>query len=243
MNNNALQTASTPIATGDIVRNSSVATAMKNNTLHLSGAQREQLQRFMRTFPTEKSVIDYFAPKKWEAALANRAACLGFGMVTLNFIKLFYGESIAQQIVKNNLVGLYTVARPREILSDQALNLAAGLFVGKFGNDLSIFGALYYFASYLTTYRNSFATFDLQDVLRQCDQKFMPQWRTSIHRNERRQPENQGTEETGRAALFTYLRREYVAKGRDVRESNIYKVGALAEEDIPLVESMEPLAF
>ena len=80
-------------------------------------------------------------------------------------------------------------------------------------------------------------------MLRQCEVKFMPYWRGCIHRKNNATKDAVRAVETGRAALFTYLRREYVAKGRDIRESAIYKTGALAKEDVALVESMEPLAF
>ena len=117
------------------------------------------------------------------------------------------------------------------------------LFMGKFILELSVFGAIYYFASYLTNYRTSFSAFDLQDVLRQCEVKFMPYWRGCINRKSKAPKENVKAVEIGPAALFTYLRRKYVAKGRDIRESAIYKTGALAKDDVALVERMMPLAY
>ena len=246
MNNNYTQRgASSPTTAIEILRNSSMATREQNNvgTLTLSQGQRTELERFKQLFPTEKSVLDFFSPAKWEQALSHKDACLDYSMVTLHIIRLYYGESIAKQIVRNNLIGLYTVAKPHEFVNEQALNLATGLFLGKFAPELSVFGALYYFASYLTNYRTSYSAFDLQDVLRQCEVKFMPYWRGCIHRKNNATKDAVRAVETGRAALFTYLRREYVAKGRDIRESAIYKTGALAKEDVALVESMEPLAF
>ena len=245
MNNNTQHGTSSPTPAIEIFRNSSMTTKERNNvgSFTLSYGQRTELERFMRLFPTEKSVIDFFSPAKWEDALTNKDACLEYSMVTLQIIRLYYGEGIAKQIVKNNLIGLYTVAKPYEFVNEKALNLAAGLFLGKFATELSVFGTLYYFASYLTNYRNSYSAFDLQDVLRQCDMKFMPHWRECIHRKNDASKVEFKAVETGRAALFTYLRREYVAKGRDVRESALYEYGALAKEDVPLVESMEPLPF
>ena len=207
----------------------------------LSDAQITEIAQFMRIFPTEQSLIEYFAPGKWAAALANRPKCLLYNMVTLNVIRNYYGESVALQMVKNNLVGLYTVAKPHEFVNEKAVNLAASLFLGGFGNELPVFGALYYFASYLTRHRSSYTAFDLQDVLRQCDQKFMPQWRNAIHRTEKSRDTNAGTKETGRAALITYLRNDYVAKGIDIRTSALYKLGLVKEADIATAESMEPL--
>ena len=247
MNNTSNTTHATmsPVAADQVVRKSMAATSKGTASFikKLSKSQRNELKRFVKIFPTEKDVIAFFAPAKWAAALENKGKCLDFSMVTLSILRYFYSNDIAVQIVKNNLVGLYTVARPHEFINEQALNLTAGLFVGKCGRELSVFGMLYYFASYLTTYRNSYTSFDLQDVLRQCDQKFLPQWRSSVQRNMRNKQEHEKAEETDRAALYNYLRREYVAKGRDVRESNIYWAGVLEEDEIPLIESMEPLAF
>ena len=246
MNNNYTQCGvSSPATAIDIFRDSSMGTKEKDNvgSMTLLHGQRTEQERFKRMFPTEKSVLDFFSPAKWEDALSNKDACLEFSMVTLQIIQLYYGKSIAKQIVRNNLVGLYTVAKPYEFVNERALNLATGLFLGKFATELSVFGAIYYFASYLTNYRNSYSAFDLQDVLRQCEMKFMPYWRRCIHHHDNTSKMEFKAVETGRAALFTYLRREYVAKGRDVRESALYEFGALAKEDVPLVESMEPLPF
>lgn len=207
----------------------------------LSTAQTTEISRFMRLFPSEQSVLDYFAPGKWAAALANRPKCLLFNMVTLNVVSKYYGKSVALQMVKNNLVGLYTVARPHEFINEKALDLAASIFIGSFGCELPVYGILYYFASYLSRYRSSYTAFDLQDVLRQCDQKFMPQWRIAIHRSEKRNDTDTGTKEVGKAALITYLRNEYVAKGRDIRTSALFQKGLIAEAELPMIESMEPL--
>lgn len=211
------------------------------HTTKLSATQTTEISQFMRIFPTEQSLIKYFAPGKWAAALANRPKCLLYNMVTLNVISNYYGHSIALQIVKNNLVGLYTVAKPHEFVNEKALELAASIFLGSYGNELPIFGALYYFASYLSRYRSSYTAFDLQDVLRQCDQRFMPQWRIAIHRAEKSHDTGTGSKEVGKAALITYLRNEYVAKGIDIRTSALYIKGLVTEADIPFIESMEPL--
>ena len=135
MNNNHTQRgASSPTTAIEILRNSSMATREQNNvgTLTLSQGQRTELERFKQLFPTEKSVLDFFSPAKWEQALSHKDACLDYSMVTLHIIRLYYGESIARQIVRNNLIGLYTVAKPHEFVNEQALNLATGLFLGKF---------------------------------------------------------------------------------------------------------------
>ena len=233
----------TPTTTNTTAMTQASARAL-DTTAHnvmLSDAQKTEIARFMRIYPTEKSIIEYFAPGKWSAALANKSKCLLYSRVTLNVICNYYGESVALQVVKNNLVGLFTVAKPHEFVNEKSIDLAANIFLGSYGNELPIFGALYYFAAYLTRYRNSYSAFDLQDVLRQCDQKFLPQWLSAISRVEKTNDTEVGTKEVGRAALITYLRNEYVAKGIDIRTSALYEKGFITEADIPFVESMEPL--
>ena len=53
--------------------------------------------------------------------------------------------------------------------------------------------------------------------------------------------EDDGCKETGKAALYTYLRREYVAKGIDLRTSTLVRLLSLSEEELKFIESGEPL--
>ncbi len=104
MNNNYTQRgASSPATAIDIFRDSSMGTKEKDNvgSMTLLHGQRTEQERFKRMFSTEKSVLDFFSPAKWEDALSNKDACLDFSMVTLQIIQLYYGESIAKQTVQS----------------------------------------------------------------------------------------------------------------------------------------------
>ncbi|MBR6899766.1 MAG: hypothetical protein IKN29_05690 [Bacteroidales bacterium] len=164
--------------------------------------------------------------------------------VTLSMIDYLYRPGLAETIVTNNIIGLFTITRPREPLYKDAIQLTAQQFVGRFGSQLSIFGMLLYFANYLTEYKNSYSQFDLTDVLRQCSKMFLPRWRDRLGLMERhRQRYNERCEETGHAALIRYLRREYIAKGEDVRKAPVVVRGKISEEELRFIESGEELIF
>lgn len=196
----------------------------------LSDRQRNDMATFKRFFPSEKEAIAFFAPAKWEEALHHVEKCTLCANATLRVMEEFYLTGTAKIMVCNNLIGIYSVAKPSESINRETIDRAAQLFVGKYGTDITPFGMLYYFANYLLEYKNSYSPFDLQDVLRQCGKVFMPWWQSRLARINTPKAE-QGVKETGTAALYSYLRREYVAKGRDIRESALYQYGRITEEE------------
>ena len=52
---------------------------------------------------------------------------------------------------------------------------------------------------------------------------------------------HEGFVETGRPALYRYLRREYVSKGIDMRTSPIIMHGIFSEKELKFIESGEEL--
>ena len=161
--------------------------------------------------------------------------------VTLAMVNWIYGKEVVKSIVVNNIVGLFNIAKPREPLYTEAIELTARLFVGKFGTQLSIFGMLLFFADYLTEYKSSYGQFDLPDVLRSCGKTFLPRWRNRLGRQEQRENSKEGFEEVGKAALYRYLRREYVSKGEDIRKAPVVALGCLSEKELKFIESNEEL--
>lgn len=136
-----------------------------------------------------------------------------------------------------NLAGIFSMANVRESMRDDVVRLTAEMMVAKMGAELSVFGLMHYFASYLTDYKDSFGKFDLQDVLRQCNKAYLPWWRSRVGRMEdAARQEATETEQTGKDALYSYLRREYIQKGRNVRESPLYGHG-LGEKEASALEA------
>lgn len=189
-------------------------------------------------------MIAYFAPAKWAAASANPSRCMMLPSVTLAMADRIYVKKVSEDIVVNNIVGLFTVAKPREPLYREAIELTARLFVGKFGTQLSIFGMLLFFADYLTEYKSSYGQFDLPDVLRSCGKAFLPKWRERLgHQEQRMNNSNEGYEEVGRAALYRHLRREYVNRDIDVRTAPVVVHGRFSEKEIKFIKSNEEMVF
>ena len=208
----------------------------------LSVRQKSDVEAFLRIFPSEMDVLIYFSPAKWKAAVINANKCTCYSYMTLRMLDRTYSDGLADRLVENNMRGIYSLTRPTEPINDNAVRQAAGLFVAKFGAELSVFGALLYFAQYLTDHKNSYGQFDLMDVLKQCNKSFLPKWMQrlgQIKQKETRQEE--GCKETGKAALYTYLCREYVAKGIDIRTSPLVQHLSLSENELQFIESCEPL--
>ena len=104
---------------------------------------------------------------------------------------------------------------------------------------------IYYFANYTTEYKNSYGQFDFVDVLRQCSKVFVPWWTARCGRSHQNQQheEEKVIEETGFPALCSYLRREYVSKGLDIRTSAIYQWVDLTPDQIHFIESGQEVPF
>ena len=208
----------------------------------LSVRQQSDVERFHRIFPSEQEVLIYFSPAKWKAAIANANKCTCCSYMTLSMLNSTYSDGLAERLVENNMRGIYSMARPIDSINDNAVRQATGLFVGKFGAELSVFGALLYFAQYLTDHKNSYGQFDLMDVLRQCNKSFLPKWRQRLGQLKLKEARHmEGFKETGKAALYTYLQREYVEKGIDIRTSPLVQHLSLSEIELKIIESSEPL--
>ena len=209
---------------------------------NLSEKQRCEGEAFLRIFPSERDVLAYFAPVKWAAAVANANKCTAFPNMTLQLLDLIYNEGISARLVENNINGIFSLVRLHEPINDTAVKNISQLFVAKYGTELSVFSTLLYFGQYITDYKNSYGQFDLVDVLRQCGKCFVPKWRARLGRlREKEAKESEGFCEVGIAALYTYLRNEYVAKGIDIRTSPYVKQSSMTEEELKFIESSEPL--
>ena len=188
-------------------------------------------------------MLAYFAPAKWAAAIANADKATVFPEMTLKMLDTTYSKGLAQRVVDNNIRGLYSLGRPHEPIIGTAVQQSAQLFVAKYGTELSVFGTLLYFAQYLIDYKSVYGQFDLVDVLRQCGKAFLPVWLKRMGRLQRGKSESVECVETGKAALHSYLRREYLDKGRDLSESNIVRFGFISKKEIRFIESGEVLPF
>ena len=54
---------------------------------------------------------------------------------------------------------------------------------------------------------------------------------------------NLSSKEVGTTALYRYLRREYITKRKDIRESAVYKSGIINDNELEFIESGEEIPF
>lgn len=105
------------------------------------------------------------------------------------------------------IVGIYSMSTAREAMNTQAANLAAELFIAKYGNQCTLYALMVYFANYLTEYKGSYAPFDVQDILMQFSKKFLPSWRQRLAGvSEPNDAEDADNEPKGIDALYLMLR-------------------------------------
>lgn len=147
-----------------------------------------------------------------------------------------YGQGTAKRLIYNNLVGIFSLVEPKGDFNGDGGEMSSGLFVGKYGHELSVFATLYYFGSYIAEYKTTLVKFDFQDVLRQMGKVFLPWWRYQLGKKEDEAllmaTESNTGKLIGEAALKSYLEREYVKCGRDVTESPLYGRRFLSEQSM-----------
>lgn len=153
--------------------------------------------------------------------------------------KVYDVPGAALAIVKRQIGGLYTMAMAKEIYNTEVLTTAAASFVASNGGQCSLYAMMCYFGEYLTKYKQTTALFDISDILRSYKARFAEVWGRLQERAANAGKASVADEETGKAALWRYLRREYVANGRSIRESALYERGFVSETDVAAIERGE----
>lgn len=196
-----------------------------------------EAQRFKEKFPDIYKVYAFFAPATYGRALANIDKCLTEPSILLADVDSLYSTSgAAKTIISNQFVGLYSLSTAKESFNRSAADLAADIFLGKYGAICSIYALIVYFAKYLTDYKASFAQFDVQDILLQFGKRFLPWWRERLAETKNVAPQPQRAEFDPIAERNAYLLEEYVSKGLDVRQSKLYAYGLITEDEVKELE-------
>ena len=196
-------------------------TALSNR---LSERQMTEENEFLKLFPSAEKLIGFFAPSYWSYALQHTAESLCAPAVTLARIdNLYHVEGTATTLIKNQIVGVYSVSTAREIYDTRAADLSTSLFYGRYCHTCNPYDLLQYGARYITDYKGSYAAFDFSDFLLQYGKKYLP-WKRSIIKPE--QPEQQQTKGITLAEMVY----KWVADGRtddDFREGGLYQSGII----------------
>ncbi len=162
----------------------------------------------MDKFPTVEKLFKFFCPAKWGFCLAHTDDCTQQPCITLSQVDAAYSTpGTAKNIVSGMFIGLYSMTTAKEPYNQQAANLAAELFVAKYGNECTLYGLMLYFANYLTEYKSSFAQYDVQDILQQFPKKFVPWWRQRLSGGSEQPQQSSDTgQPKGKEALPIMLR-------------------------------------
>lgn len=149
-------------------------------------------------------------------------------------------KGLAKQVVKNNMIGVYSASSATYQYKDDVMNMVADMFIAKYGGELNLYAMMLYFANYLLEYKGTYKEFDMQDVLQQCGKKFLPWWRSKVQSY---QPQTDNEEEKyqlkGRDAKIWMLAQR-LKEGQtvdDLRKCNLYSLSlnsdlAVTEKDL-----------
>lgn len=226
----------------------------QSNSGHLSrlesvyqAKQIENAKDFQKAFPSEEKLIRTFCPAYWSYYMERKMKCLTAPCITLKMVAEVYGnKELAATLVQNNMTGIYKVSTAKDEAGQKALEgirLGAQMFVSKHGATCSLYAMMIYFASYLADYKSNYASFDIQDIIRQYGQKFLPSWNGLVERalkeqEKERQERFRNLEPVGNKALLLYVR-DCLGSDYDIRKGYLYRKGVVTEEIIAEAERMK----
>lgn len=182
-------------------------------------------EKFMQSFPSVEKLYNFFAPVRWEYVLRHVDDCLMFPCITLADIdEAYHTNGAAKRIVQSQFIGVYSLSTAREQYNEQASNLAADMFIGRYGYVCSMYDLMLYFASYLMQFKQSFAQYDVQDILLQFSRKYIPWKRSKLQIND------ENTQETlGCGGLFNAIVL-WMMKGdsdEEIKKGGLYAIGRI----------------
>lgn len=145
---------------------------------------------------------------------------------------VYEDDGTAQRIVRSMFIGIYGMTTAREPYNKEACDMAADLFIAKYGHECTLYAMMLYFGNYLTEYKASYAQYDVQDILQQFGKKFLPRWRQSLAEND--QPQQQASEQQphGIEAVKVMLRNR-LYNGETVEQLKggyLYTAGIVTDE-------------
>lgn len=133
-------------------------------------------------------------------------------------------------------MGIYGMSASKETFSDQNANIAADLFISRYGNECSLYMMALYFAGYIMDYKGTFSPFDIQDILLQFRAKFLPWWNSRLDAIQYAESNSDNGEPAGTEALIIWLNNA-IKNGENVRNGGLYKLGMLTEDMIQKAEA------
>jgi len=243
-----METTVSQVINGQVLPTISQQRSEKNSKgqLQLSQRQRNDLEAFRTHFDSVEKLTRVFAPSMWGAMISKRESCFTSPCITLAQIDEVYGtQGLAKQIVRNQFVGVYSMCTAKEPYNTNSLEIAADLFIAKYGKQCSMYAMMMYFGNYITEYKSSFSQFDMQDILQQFGKKFLPWWNNQQEDPSEFKEQKQESGLTGKDALYQ-LFASRLQNGEtldDLRNSNLFKLGFCKEEDLAEIQRIAMETF
>lgn len=192
-------------------------------------------ERFLKDYPTISAVYDSFAPLQWGKAQRMKDDLATRECITLGMLDTVYGvQGAAKMVVKVNLGGIYSLGMNREVMNQQTADMAADLFVARYGNECTLYAMMIYFSGYLMDYKGTYQNYDVQDILLQFSKKFLPWFRMKQGVKEPKK-EKEPTGPCGKDGLMVYLRMKF-RNGENLREGGLWDNHFIDEEIVAQIE-------
>ena len=194
---------------------------------------RGEAEMFKMQFPWER-VCTFFVPSMWGHIISHMDEYKMEPCVTLNFVDSLYNvKDGAKWLIKTNMTKIYSLSMSKEPFAEENADIAADLFIGKYGSQCTLYMMAIYFGSYLSDYKSQYASqFDIQDILKQFREQFLPIWgRTLDNKEVITDDKGHPDRMRGDEALQEWLYRE-IEKGNDVRTGGLYRLGIVTDKMI-----------
>lgn len=167
----------------------------------------DPLARFRQKFPTSAAVYTWFAPTHWE-----RFACGITEALTLRpcptldqVAALYHDRELPRSLIRTTIHGLASLAPSSYNITPQAIDIAVGLFMKRYGQRCTLYQLMTYAANY-QEYKRTLAAFDLNDVV-SAYQRFEMRWGEVLDRARHQQQTAPTTDaSSGLYGLAAYIR-------------------------------------
>lgn len=117
-----------------------------------------------------------FGADKWDYVLENIADAVNAPAPTLSQLDLIYGSTGAgKSLFVNMITAYYGMVGGGRQMNQQAADLAARQFMGKYGKQCTPVMLLAYFANY-SEFKGTLRDFDMEDIIQQFGKKFLKWW-------------------------------------------------------------------
>ena len=115
-----------------------------------SEAQKAAIEAFRGHFDTTQKLFNVFAPSNWGYMISHLDECLKSACVTLSQVDAVYCDGVAKQIVRNQIAGVYSLCTARDQYNSSGIDMAADIFIAKYGHECTLYAMMVYFGNYMT---------------------------------------------------------------------------------------------